>query len=263
MNCYLCNSKEYQLRQGKVRDDHSIEIRECSQCGLVYLSKQKKCDYEKSEMHESAPPATEIAKDDLRRFNYVKGFIQNKDVLDFGCGQGGFIAFAETIANKVYGVELEERYTNGTTVFQYLSDIDKTFDFITAFHVIEHLENPIKILMQLKDKLKKGGSIIIEVPSSDDALLTLYENVPFSEFTYWSCHLHLFNQKTLTLLLQKAGLKIDYIEHIQRYPLSNHLYWLAKGLAGGHNIWSFLDSKDYETKLASIGKTDTLIARCK
>ena len=76
--------------------------------------------------------------------------------------------------------------------------------------------------------------MIIEVPNSSDALLTLYENEPFQNFTYWSQHLFLFNEKTMTELVKKAGLKLNWIKHVQRYPLSNNLYWLAKGEPGGH-----------------------------
>lgn len=76
--------------------------------------------------------------------------------------------------------------------------------------------------------------------------------------------MYLFNAANLPLLAHKAGLKVEYVNHIQRYPLSNHLYWLAKGKPGGHQLWSFLDSEEltraYEARLASLGKTDTLIA---
>jgi len=104
------------------------------------------------------------------------------------------------------------------------------------------------------------------VPNSEDALLTLYESEPFSKFTYWSCHLFLFNARTLQDLVHQSGLKVEFIKHIQRYPLSNHLYWLSKNRAGGHQQWgSFLDSDAlsvaYEESLASMGKTDTLIAQ--
>lgn len=58
---------------------------------------------------------------------------------------------------------------------------------------------------------------------------------------------------------------MEFIKHIQRYPLSNHLYWLSQGKPGGHVKWGeFLDSKTlsnaYEAQLASLGATDTLIA---
>ena len=64
--------------------------------------------------------------------------------------------------------------------------------------------------------------------------------------------------------MKQCGLKINSIEHIQRYSLSNHLYWLSKGKPGGHEIWNFLENiklnKEYEKQLSSIGKTDTIIA---
>lgn len=33
-------------------------------------------------------------------------------MLDFGCGQGGFLRLAQNYAQKVYGVELEETSRN-------------------------------------------------------------------------------------------------------------------------------------------------------
>jgi len=65
-------------------------------------------------------------------------------------------------------------------------------------------------------------------------------------------------------LINKTGLKLNWIKGVQRYPLSNHLYWLANGMPGGHEKWTFLNNeilnKEYEKTLASINKTDTIIA---
>ena len=139
-----------------------------------------------------------------------------------------------------------------------------TYDLITSFHVIEHLADPRQILQDFKKFLSENGRIVIEVPSSSDALLTLYESEPFQHFTYWSQHLYLFNAKTLETLVQQSGLKVISIQQYQRYPLSNHLYWLSKGKPGGHKFWSFLDSpllqQAYADTLARIGQCDTLIA---
>ena len=112
-----------------------------------------------------------------------------------------------------------------------------------------------------------GGSIIVEVPSCDDALLSLFGSLEFSDFTYWSCHLYLFNPATLERLLSSLNKKvtIDHITQIQRYPLSNHLYWLSQGKPGGHKKWTFLNNKElesqYEYALASIGACDTIVAQ--
>ncbi len=95
------------------------------------------------------------------------------------------------------------------------------------------------MLVELADLLTGKGEIIIEVPHADDALLSLYECEPFSHFTYWSCHLFLYTVTTLEMLVEQTGLKLNYIKQVQRYPLSNHMYWLAEGKPGGHKIWSF------------------------
>ena len=135
---------------------------------------------------------------------------------------------------------------------------------ITAFHVVEHLEDPRQTLRELMKKLNPQGRLVIEVPNSDEALLTLYENNNFQKFTYWSQHLFLFNFNTLTQLANQAGCSVVSVQQYQRYPLSNHLYWLSHGLPGGHKKFNFLDSdllnQAYGNSLAAIGKCDTLIA---
>ena len=279
MSCYLCNSKNYFKRSGSVRDDSNIDILECSVCGLVYLSSLshiKEGHYEESGMHSAELKIEkwlqESKEDDNRRYEFVKGKIANKTLLDFGCGAGGFIEIVKQYAKKVSGIELEKALQpsfkkRGLKVFPNMLEAQKEglkYDLITAFHVVEHLHNPKRVLKELSKLLNEEGEIIIEVPNSDDVLLTLYENNGFQNFSYWSHHLFLFNEKTMTELVKQAGLKLNWIKHIQRYPLSNHLYWMAKGKPGGHKNWSYLDSNElnfeYERQLANICKTDTIIA---
>ena len=119
------------------------------------------------------------------------------------------------------------------------------------------------MLKELATRLKDRGRLVIEVPSSEDALLTLYENDAFQRFTYWSQHLFLFNAETLRRLATQAGLRVVSIQQFQRYPLSNHLHWLSRNRPGGHQHWSFLDTpaltEAYAASLAAVGKCDTLI----
>ena len=53
MQCYLCGSKKYFRREGKVRDNPAIDILECESCGLVFLSEQHTSDvfYTQGGMH--------------------------------------------------------------------------------------------------------------------------------------------------------------------------------------------------------------------
>ncbi len=140
---------------------------------------------------------------------------------------------------------------------------NKKWNVITSFHVIEHLTEPQKILSELANLLADSGEMIIEVPSANDALLTLYDCAPFQKFTYWSQHLFMYNENTLLMLAKQSGLKVKWIKHIQRYPLSNHLHWLSQSKPGGHQQWHFLDDEvlnaAYASKLASLGLTDTII----
>jgi SAM-dependent methyltransferase len=214
----------------------------------------------------------DCSKDDQRRFLQLQALIVNRNFLDVGCGAGGVLLLAQKIAKQVVGVEPQSLWRNvlgdaGVAVASALTEVaDTSQDVISLFHVLEHIADPLVFLRELLKKAAPGGRLLIEVPNADDALLTLYENKPFSEFTFWSPHLFLYNHAALTRLLEKAGIaknKIS-ISQYQRYPLSNHMMWLAHGRPGGHSQWSFLDSpaldQAYAAQLASLGRCDTLIA---
>lgn len=214
----------------------------------------------------------EADADDERRFRFLRSRLPGKSILDFGCGAGGFLLKAGRIANVAEGVEpelrLQEYFSqSGLKIWHGIEALQASgskFDLVTAFHVIEHLADPRGTLTQLASMLKKGGELIVEVPSANDALLTLYSCNAFRHFTYWSQHLYLFDSRTLTDLVNQAGLSLRWIKQVQRYPLSNHLHWLSKGGAGGHQTWSFLDSPSlneaYGNQLAALGLCDTLLA---
>jgi SAM-dependent methyltransferase len=276
MSCYLCDHPTLNLRKGSVRDDSSLQILECDNCGLVALSSRQHIQtghYANSGMHGGALPSIEAwlrdtELDDQRRFEMLKTLLVNSRVLDFGCGAAGFILKAQKLASEVVGIEPERRvreHWGASLQIRSGQDFeDSNFDLITAFHVVEHLPDPRATLKELALLLASRGRLVIEVPSSEDALLTLYDNDAFQRFTYWSQHLYLFNAETLRRLAAQAGLRVVAIQQFQRYPLSNHLYWLSRNSPGGHKQWSFLDTpaltETYADSLAAIGKCDTLIA---
>ena len=62
MSCYLCKSDKFSKRTGSVRDNPDIDILECSDCGLVYLSSLEHIQdghYEESGMHDYEVPDIE------------------------------------------------------------------------------------------------------------------------------------------------------------------------------------------------------------
>ncbi|HEC29049.1 MAG TPA: class I SAM-dependent methyltransferase [Gammaproteobacteria bacterium] len=276
MKCYLCNCDNFNARKGTVRDNDSLKVLECVDCGLVMLDSFEHIQvehYENAGMHGKDLPSIDswlrdCEQDDQRRFEMLKPTIGNSKILDFGSGASGFINKAQSLAAEVAGVEPEKRvqeyWNDSLTLYPCLEDAGAGYDLITAFHVIEHLPDPRSILREMATHLSNDGRMVIEVPSSEDALLTLFDCKSFQHFTYWSQHLYLFNPETLRELAVQAGLSIVSIQQFQRYPLSNHLHWLSRNKPGGHQHWSFLDSpaltNAYAASLAATGKCDTLIA---
>ena len=276
MKCYLCNSTSFNLIKKGVRDNNDLSILSCNNCGLVSLDSFNHIDenfYENSNMHSTKVDISnwlkETEKDDNRRYLYLLEKIKNKKILDFGAGNGGFLFKAKEVANDVFGIEPEIQFKsffkkNKLKILKSLEDLnDEKFDLITAFHVFEHLKEPLKILNDLMPHVSEKGEIIIEVPNCDDALLSYFNSDAFSNFTYWSQHLFLFNEKTLTDLVKKANYKINYINQVQRYPLSNHLYWLSKALPNGQSKYSIFNNEklnvEYEKVLKKEKICDTLL----
>lgn len=278
--CYLCNSKKFLKIPGKVRDNPKIPIYQCEQCKLVFLGDQKHINkkyYENHYLDENLKDVSweEMLKicfsDDKRRTEQIKLLIKDKKYLDIGCGAGGTLVQLKKTNKNISGVEPIKIWRDslnavGIKTFKSIEEIkDNSVNFITLFHVLEHIKDPIELLKLVKKKGTKDCIMVIEVPNVDDALISLYKNKGFSNFTYWSPHLYYFNNETLKNVLLKVGFKENNIKvlQFQRYPLSNHLMWLSKNIPGGHEKWAFLNSdklnKEYAKKLASIGKCDTLI----
>jgi len=284
--CNVCKSSYFAVVDAIVRDLPTMAIFKCLKCGLVFLENFDHIDnkfYEKSKMR-SKDIQSDIQswecylsmcdKDDSRRLVYLKNILPNKKLLDFGCGAGGFLLKAMSLtALPIAGVELDKslrekllsQKIRDLSIVSKLEDLgNDKYDIITMFHVLEHLADPQKILTQLKQKLNKNGQLVIEVPNSGDALLSLYNSKSFSNFTYWKCHLYIYNENNLRKMLEDLGFKVNYINQVQRYPLSNHLFWLTNNKPGGHEAWDFLDTpaltKAYETSLAQANRCDTLFA---
>ena len=255
---------------------HNIDVLKCEDCGLVRLSESvNNIDnfYIQSGMRNNVVDTPEhyrktTIKDSMRRFRFTQNIIEGKSVLDFGCGAGGYLVLAKDIAATAEGVELEQVMRDGLNAegIKCASSLDDvgSFDVITMFHVLEHLDEPLLYLEKIKEHLNKDGKLLIEVPNADDALLSLYNSEKFADFTYWHCHVYLYTNDTIRKLAKKAGYHIDFVQQVQRYPLSNHLYWLAEGAPGGHKKYSFLNDKlldrYYGDLLAKSGIADTILA---
>lgn len=275
--CFLCGGEKSEIiHKGTRGGDKHIDVLQCASCGLVRLSEvmdDVEQFYQASGMRDQlvdTPAHTRITTrmDDERRFRFTENMIEGKDVLDFGCGDGGYLIRARKVARHVQGIELEKAMRDGLqeeglSCCASLAEVGQ-FDVITLFHVLEHLDAPLDYLEKIRQHLTPDGMILIEVPNAEDALLSLYHSEAFADFTYWHCHVYLYNNMTLRRLAEKAGLKVKFMRQVQRYPLANHLYWLAQDSPGGHQAWAFLRDtaldERYGDMLAKLGIADTILA---
>jgi len=278
----LSDNDSFELFSDHTRDNDHLRVLRCkkSECIILentnhindlYYKNKDSYSYWGTKSRKKALLKTKV--DDERRLNQFKKNIENKIWLDVGCGNGGLLELFTPFAKIAHGVELQEnvrKYLNkkGFTIFDSIASCrDNFYDVITLFHVFEHILYPLDFLKLLKNKLKKNGLLIIEVPHSQDALISKYKCQSFIENTLWSEHLCLHSKKTLSKFIKASGFLDIKINGIQRYSLTNHIYWLSNNKPNGQNIWKKLfNSKineQYDKILIDNDISDTLIAKAR
>lgn len=213
----------------------------------------------------------ERIEDCRRRSESLKEFYCARDIADFGCGHGDFLSMTRDSCRSSVGIELqldlvESLHAQGIPCVADLDTLaDASLDTVFMFHSFEHLPDPLAILQRLRTKLRPGGHIVIEVPHAGDFLMAVMKEQSFVRFTLWSQHLILHTKQSLGVFLESAGFDRVLVKGVQRYPLANHLQWLADQKPGGHlSPLAFLQTPElvqaYGQALAAAGATDTLMA---
>jgi hypothetical protein len=209
-------------------------------------------------------------EDKLRRRELLQHVVVNRKWMDIGTGSGGILDELSPLASKTLAVEpqkiaRESLKKLGYEVYDSVENVtEKDIEIVTLFHVFEHFTDPLEDSKQISQKMIRQGRIFIEVPHAKDFLLSFLEHESFKKFTFWSEHLILHTSQSLNIFLENAGFEDIVVTGCQRYPLANHLYWLAKNQPGGHQKWNFLRTIEldsaYSQMLCQLDKNDTIIA---
>lgn len=116
--------------------------------------------------------------------------VQNKKVLDIGCGGGLFLSKMKIAGAKVIGIELSDtrayysktkhdiEVIKRTIEDSYWEIFKNAFDVITLWDVIEHVNFPLSTLQHATNMLKPNGILLIDTPCRD----AFYHR--FGELTY-------------------------------------------------------------------------------
>ena len=239
-SCNLCGSKDFKyLFQGEdlyYGLDGKFSIYRCRQCGLIFihpqpdaakLSKYYPDDYysysTKKDTSGIKEKLLKYLKDPFRIFYiflYVKIFhferglkpVNNGNILDIGCGNGGLLDKFKKNGMNCCGIEMSDRAAGearakGFTVYSKVSGRlpfdDNYFDMVVMHHVLEHLPDPFTTLMEARRILKPKGRLIIAAPNSQSLCFRLFGKHWFQLDI--PRHLYSFSKDTLKAYLEKCG----------------------------------------------------------
>jgi SAM-dependent methyltransferase len=172
--------------------------------------------------------------------------------LDYGFGSGSFLRKVAARSHSAYGADISSQNVEQLaercrmegraidTVDLSTSHLDQLgrdhFDVITLFQVIEHLLDPLDVLRELSGFQREGGLLYIECPndrSAVSAVKTLVQRF-FRRRSMWRSmkypeHLHGFNPKALTTLLQSGGYDVvacgDYAYCDGIHQVESRFWW--------------------------------------
>lgn len=237
--CPWCGSEKAQISLW-LRDEfltkEDFHICECLNCGLLYTmprpNKDKIGDYYKSEEYYShqenkkgfIPKVYErVKKTNLKhKYQLASKGLNVGTLLDIGCGVGDFLHTAETHGWDCLGVEpsevakaIAQKRMKGKIIsgeeLETLSD--GSFDLITMWHVLEHVDDLKWQIAQLQRLVKPSGRVVIALPNYKS-----YDGQYYKEL--WAAydvprHLNHFNRNTLTKMFKTSGLELIKMDKLK------------------------------------------------
>jgi SAM-dependent methyltransferase len=223
-SCPLCKSSNDSI----IHTFGELHVVLCQVCGLRYLNPRIKeaVMKERYERRSYFSGISASGYDDyymqeislrltFRRFlkNLKKFVPQAQNLLEVGCGYGFFLDEAKDFFPRRTGVELSAeagmtaQETSGARVhigsaFSLPPEI-KDFDIIIMINVIEHIYDPVPLLLSLRERLTAGGMLALATPDIGSFWYKIMKK-RWPSFKVPE-HIAFYDKKTLSNLLNKAG----------------------------------------------------------
>jgi SAM-dependent methyltransferase len=209
-------------------EKNGFNIRKCNQCLTWFVnpipSKEQIDAVYGSEYFSGATKGFGYVDYDFDKEAMKKVFTQHildferlilgRDMFDIGAATGYFLLLAKARGWNVSGIEISKdasqkaRNKGLDIITGTLSDtnIQRNFDVVTMWDVIEHMRNPEFEINLVNKILKPGGLLAINTPDSYSLIARILKKrwhlvVPPEHIWY-------FNKKSLSLLLERNGFKI-------------------------------------------------------
>ncbi|HKY71896.1 MAG TPA: class I SAM-dependent methyltransferase [Nitrospira sp.] len=164
--------------------------------------------------------------------------------LDVGCGDGSFLDSLAERGWDVYGTELSESIAEtakrrfGDRI--HIGKLDNatlpeaSFDLVTFWHVLEHLDDPRSALHHARRLIRPDGTVIIAVPNIQSLQAQMFKQ----DWLHLDVPRHRwhFDPHTITHLAQGCGFDVKHVRH---FSLEHGPFGIVQGLAtklGGEHV---------------------------
>ena len=165
-------------------------------------------------------------------------------LLEIGSSWGLFLEAARRRGWQVRGIEISDTAAKWAkeklrlevdcgTIEDFVSRADATFDVVVAWHVIEHVQNPIAFLRIVRESLRPGGVLALRTPNIRS--LPARINGWAWQWVGAPAHLSLFSTKALTLAAEKTGFSV-LRSSTRRGDAHNLLFEILRGSARKVNL---------------------------
>ena len=206
--CILCGGKYNELENYSKNN-----LVKCQNCKFVFCkkipSKQELINhYQGYGRNDYLSPITIKRYEEL--LDEFEKFRKTNKIIDVGCGVGYFLEVAKKRGWEVYGTEFTENavkicaekginmHIGGLNIDNYEPE---SFDIITSFEVIEHINNPNEELNKFHSILRKGGLVYCTTPNFNSLIrYKLKENY---DVICYPEHLSYYTPKTLRFAFKK------------------------------------------------------------
>jgi SAM-dependent methyltransferase len=195
----------------------------CLQCDLVQVSPLPNEDLiVESYMETDASLHSKQDRNRIRSFSVAVSKLKKfptppraLTILDIGCASGEFLRAMKMQGHEVYGIEPSRvlsqiaRVTHGldvlTGTFDTVTPQRPSFDVVSMWDVLEHLNSPTKMLEAVKDFVNQDGYLILNLPMIDTFPARIMGRFwPF----YLDVHFYYFTLKTIRNALEKSGFEM-------------------------------------------------------
>lgn len=186
------------------------DLHACDRCGYTFINRLTP-DWKKFYATQDMETYVALSTYRDRYFHKVKSLVFPKSLgapdtmLDVGCGDGGWLSVWPECPHR-YGSEYSPDFKSilldrKISVLDEQGIRERTFDLITLFDVLEHVENPHEFLASIWSCVSEGGTLLISVPAMDKWISRLLGH---RYYLYCPMHFSYFGKKCLRALLDSV-----------------------------------------------------------